>query len=130
MQMPNGMNIPLLGRVRDPTPQEIMQIRNHLSREMAQATDDEIWRLVRSNQIQQQRINPEIGQKSQQPGQQLALNADSITRPVILLQHLQQQQQAQTQAQASQRQEYSRTTKQWLAASAGATGTPFPVEKD
>jgi hypothetical protein len=54
MQMPDGMNVPLPGQFREPTPQEIINIRNHPSWKMAQATDDQIRNIFMRNQMQQQ----------------------------------------------------------------------------
>jgi hypothetical protein len=98
MQMPTGMNVPLPG-VRGPTPQEIMNIRNHPSGKMAGATDEQVRTIFMRNQQaqmhqqkqqqmtpqqlqlqqqqalmqiqmqQQQRMNQQSGQQLQQPGQ-------------------------------------------------------------
>jgi hypothetical protein len=100
MQMPNGMNIPLPGQVRNPTLQEIMKIRNHPSGKMNQATDDQIRSFIRRYQIQQLLL-----QQSQTTPERAGSMARAVNVPQHLLQQQQegvrnlQQQQAQAQAQ-------------------------------
>jgi hypothetical protein len=106
MQIANATNVPIPG-VRGPTPQEIINIRNHPSRKMAQATDEQIRTffvrnlqahmqqqqqmtpqqlqlqqqktLRRMQMQQQQRINQQNGLQLQQPGQ--ALQNPNIAMP-------------------------------------------------
>jgi hypothetical protein len=84
MQMPNGMNVPLPGQFRQPTPQEIINIRNHPSGKMAQATDDQIRNFFMRNQMQQQ-------QQQQQQMNPQQLQAQQQQRALLQMQMQQQQ---------------------------------------
>jgi hypothetical protein len=120
MQMPNAMNVPLPGQFRQPTSQEIINIRNHPSGKMAQATDDQIRNIFMRNQMQQQqqqmtpqqlqaqqrallqmqmqqqqRMNQQNGQQAQQPGQQPAVNANSMPGAAVMPAPMPQQKQPQ-----------------------------------
>jgi hypothetical protein len=118
MQMPNAMNVPIPG-VRGPTPQEIMNIRNHPSGKMAQATDEQIRIFLMRNQQaqmqQQQQMTPQQlqlqkqqtlrrmqmqQQKLQQPGQ--ALQNPNIAIPATAVMPAQIPQQTQQPKQPNQ----------------------------
>jgi hypothetical protein len=49
LQMPNGMNMPGPGQIRQITQQQIQDVRNHPSGKMATATDDQIRALLMRN---------------------------------------------------------------------------------
>ena len=121
MQVPNPMNVPLPG-VRGPTPQEIINIRNHPSGKMAQATDEQIrtffmrnqqaqmqqqqqmtpqqlqlqqQQTLRRMQMQQQRMNQQNGQQLQQPGQPLQNANNAIPAATVMPAQIPQQKQPQ-----------------------------------
>lgn len=79
MQMQNGMNVALPGQIRQPTQQEIHNIRNHPSGKMATATDDQIRTLFMRNmqnqqaQAQQSQMTPQQQQQRQQMMQHMQL---------------------------------------------------------
>jgi hypothetical protein len=114
--MPNGMGGPVPGQIRQPTPQEIMTIRNHPSGKMAQATDDQIRALFIRNQSQmtpqqlqqqqqrallqmqmqqQQRMGQQNGPQPHQSGQ-LQPNTNSMATGQVMQVHMSQQKQPQS----------------------------------
>jgi hypothetical protein len=112
MQMPNGMNVPTPGQIRQPTAHEIMNLRNHPSGKMAQATDDQIRAFFIRNlqnqmtpqlqqqqqralmQMQMQRMGQQNGQQPHQPGQ-TQQNATAMPTAQILQAQMSQQKQPQ-----------------------------------
>jgi hypothetical protein len=63
IQMPNGMNMPGPGQMRQITQQQIQDVRNHPSGKMATATDDQIRALLMRNS--QAQLTPQQQQQRQ-----------------------------------------------------------------
>jgi hypothetical protein len=63
MQMPNGLNMPGPGQMRQITQQQIQDVRNHPSGKMASATDDQIRALLMRNP--QTQLTPQQQQQRQ-----------------------------------------------------------------
>jgi hypothetical protein len=111
LQILSGMNVPTPGQIRQPTAQEIMNLRNHPSGKMAQATDDQIRAFYIRNlqnqmttqlqqqqqqrtlmQMQMQRMGQQNGQQPHQSGQAQQNAAAMPTAQVLQAQMSQQKQ--------------------------------------
>ncbi|KAH7360495.1 hypothetical protein BKA65DRAFT_577250, partial [Rhexocercosporidium sp. MPI-PUGE-AT-0058] len=65
----NGMNMPGLGQIRQPTPQEIHTMRTHPSGKLAQASDDQIRAMFMRNQASQLQQQAQAQAQAQGQGQ-------------------------------------------------------------
>lgn len=83
-QMQNAMNMGIAGQVRQPTPQEIHNIRNHPSGKMAGLNDDQIRTILLRN------FQAQVAQQSQLTPQQQQQQRAQMMQQMQLQQRLQQ----------------------------------------